>query len=412
MPQPPETNLRFNSSEGFRGFALPTSNTTYTPNQFFDVCLPHHSRGCVRLVAFLIRKTLGWCDADGNPQTERHLVSYADLEGAGINRDMIHAAIDEAIRYHFIRCVRSPSIQRAGQRAASGLYELKWDESGDYIKDPEKFRGFFIGEGNRTYIPNQFFDLLIPAETLAVIKVVGSIIRFSIGYQNKWGHRRQNVSLSFQHIQNYTRLKDRTTLSKAVRYAMKSNFIERVEEGYFDPDAGKLSKAAVYAVKWLSQNTDTLNGRKTLPGISSLLERSEMPTGNGRKTRPGERSENPTDIEIKQINKTLKQQETGESAASFEKLKEAGFDDVAAKAMAKRFSFDRIDRQITWMAGRKFKSNRLGMLRKAIEQDWQAPGGGSGKLGQPNFDRSSRRGESFEGALASVKSRFWDQPSN
>ena len=35
----------------FTGFALPTSNTTYVPNQYFDVCLPHYSRGVVRLVA-------------------------------------------------------------------------------------------------------------------------------------------------------------------------------------------------------------------------------------------------------------------------------------------------------------------------------------------------------------------------
>ena len=54
----------------FTGFASPTSNTTYTPNQFFDVCLPNHSRGVVRLVGYMIRRTLGWCDANGNPQHE------------------------------------------------------------------------------------------------------------------------------------------------------------------------------------------------------------------------------------------------------------------------------------------------------------------------------------------------------
>src|SRR5882724_7074375 len=80
----------------FAGFALPTSNTTYTPNQFFDVCLPHYSRGVVRLVGFMLRKTLGWCDAEGRPQAEQHAVSYSDLENAGISRDMIRLAIDEA----------------------------------------------------------------------------------------------------------------------------------------------------------------------------------------------------------------------------------------------------------------------------------------------------------------------------
>ena len=64
----------------FTGFTSPTSNTTYTPNQFFDVCLPNHSRGVVRLVGYMIRKTLGWCDANGNPQHETVTFSYGDLK--------------------------------------------------------------------------------------------------------------------------------------------------------------------------------------------------------------------------------------------------------------------------------------------------------------------------------------------
>src|SRR5438105_500865 len=188
----------------FVGFNLPTSNTTYTPNQFFDVCLPHYSRGVVRLVAFMIRKTLGWCDAQGRPQAEQHAVSYADLEEAGISREMIRSSIDQAIKGHFIRCVRRPSAKTAGISSVTGLYELQWDDRPEYVKDPRHFRGFFAGEGNRTYIPNQFFDQLLPNETLAVLKVVGSVIRFSIGFANKWGHRRKNVALSYQHIQNYS----------------------------------------------------------------------------------------------------------------------------------------------------------------------------------------------------------------
>lgn len=61
------------------GFHPPTSNTTYTPNQFFDVCLPNCSRGTLRLIGFMLRKTLGWCDANGNPQREQILISYNEL---------------------------------------------------------------------------------------------------------------------------------------------------------------------------------------------------------------------------------------------------------------------------------------------------------------------------------------------
>jgi hypothetical protein len=34
----------------FAGFLPPVSNTTFTPNQFFDVCLPHCSRSAIRVV--------------------------------------------------------------------------------------------------------------------------------------------------------------------------------------------------------------------------------------------------------------------------------------------------------------------------------------------------------------------------
>jgi hypothetical protein len=170
MTPPLDKTLKSNFPESFEGFAPPTSNTTYTPNQFFDVCLPHYSRGCVRLVAYLIRKTLGWCDEQGNPQSELHLVSWSDFQKAGISRSMIRAAIDEAVRGHFIRCLRSPKGKAPGQAAQSGLYELNWDEHSEYIKDPKEFKGFFAGEGNRTYIPNQFFDHVVIHEPLAVVE--------------------------------------------------------------------------------------------------------------------------------------------------------------------------------------------------------------------------------------------------
>lgn len=77
----PSSSSNRGSAVGFEGFALPTSNTTYTSNQFFDACLPYRSRGVVRLVGYnMIRKTLGWCDAHGNPQNETIEFSYNELE--------------------------------------------------------------------------------------------------------------------------------------------------------------------------------------------------------------------------------------------------------------------------------------------------------------------------------------------
>jgi hypothetical protein len=119
------------------------------------------------------------------------------------------------------------------------------------------------------------------------VKVVGSVIRLSIGFQTKWGHRRQNVSLSYQHIQNYSHLKDRKTLSQSIRVALGHNYIERVERGYFDPNAGKLSRAAVYA-REVAQQSRGSNDRSEIPTGKKQdsqsvrkphRQRLEIPTG-------------------------------------------------------------------------------------------------------------------------------------
>jgi hypothetical protein len=207
----------------FRGFVAPTSNTTYTPNQFFDVCLPYSSRGCVRLVAYMVRRTLGWCDADGNPIEDQLVISYADLvQNAVISRGGITKAIDETVKANFIVCLRKGRPKSPGKNSTSALYELGWDAGEQYIKDPALFQGFFEGEGNRTDIPNQFFDHIVRFESLAVIKVVGSIIRFSIGFQAKRGRRRQQVAMSYNDIQRYAKISVRRNLARAIREAIES----------------------------------------------------------------------------------------------------------------------------------------------------------------------------------------------
>lgn len=380
----------------FTGYPAPTSNTTYTPNQFFDVVLPRSSRGVVRLVGYMIRKTLGWCDPDGNPQETQILISYSDLEkNAGISRDMIRRAITEALDGGFIICVREGRPKAAGQSAVSALYELHWDESGQYTTDPNHFQGFYAGQGNHTYIPNAFFDFTLTHETLAVIRVVGAIIRNTIGWQTKYGFRRQQVELSFTAIQRRTRISSRQTLSEAIQQAIEHNHIFRVAEGYFDPHAGKASKAAKYAVRWQDNASYPMIGQKTVPDDSpigqktvpenSYADRSENRTGIGQKTVPHHRSENRTDIEIKQLNKTLKRKQQQPKAPavvetlstiqnkSFQLLTEQGFTPRDAHALAYTHPAQTIENQINWLRKRTPTRNPLGMLRRAIEENWNEP---------------------------------------
>ena len=232
----------------FDGYAPPTSSTTYTPNQFFDVVLPHASRGCLRLVAYLIQKTLRISDKDGNPMYPECHASYHELsEKAGIGRGRVKEAIDEAIARRCIDCLQMGQRHKAGEEGRSALYALRWDERPEYIRDPAQFDGFFEGEGNYTRIPNAFFDHTIPNENLSVVKVVGVVIRHTIGWQKKVGFRRQQVQMSFTELMRRSGIASRSTVSQAVKEAIERNHIERVEEGRFDPYSGV---ATTWGVKW------------------------------------------------------------------------------------------------------------------------------------------------------------------
>lgn len=400
----------------FSGYAPPTSSTTYTPNQFFDVVLPRASRGCLRLVAYLVRKTLGWSDEHGNPQNPEATVSYRELiENAGIGRGRIKEAIQEATENRYINCLRFGQPHRAGEEGFSALYSLRWDERESYVTDPDEFDGFFAGNGNLTHIPNDFFDYTIPTEPLALVKVVGVIIRNTIGFQTKYGFRRQQVELSFSDIMRRAGIASRSTVNIALKEAVEKNHIRKVSEGYFDPRAGAESAAATYGIKWIDQDQspprkavvefNSPKGSKIEPGDrfqnrtgkngtvpkSNRGDGSKIEPENGTGIEPGtvpksnqEGFRNRTDIKTTFLNNLPKQQQqaAGDAVAvgsqellSAKMLMEAGFDFEAAASLASKHPLETIRRQVEWLPRRKATRNALGLLRKAIEEDWQEPEG-------------------------------------
>lgn len=54
-------------------------------------------------------------------------------------------------------------------------------------------------------------------------------------------------------------------------------------------------------------------------------------------------------------------------------LRDAGFDDSTARRLASGASEEQINQQIRWLPGRNPDQNRLGMLRRAIEENGSAP---------------------------------------
>jgi hypothetical protein len=387
------------SGEGsalFRGFHSLEANFLYCPNQFFDLCLPHCSRGVVRLVAYMLRRTLGWLDTHGNPIEQRIAVSYQDfIDAASISRGAVGQAIEDAIDARFVRRVKRGRANENGRAGEAARFELCWDESGDFISTPKEFRGFFTGEGHRSPIPNDFFDVVIPDESLAVVQVVGAVLRHTVGYQNQFGGRRQQAPLSYNYLQRYTGIGGRRHLTDAIQQALQANYIRVAQEGVFDPRAGHNGMAAQYAVKWAEDGSRLAdNGSKREPApngsgahgtvqkgnqrYSSKREPAEAyrkGTSNGPKREPVERFKKGT-IEKTYSNNTSKQQQQSAAAADcLENLIKEGFDSRTATMLLNQAEPQSIYNQIAWLDRRQPSRNRLGMLRRAIQENWPEPQG-------------------------------------
>ena len=167
----------------FPGFPDFRANVTFVPLQFFTVVLPHRSRGCVRLVGYMIRRLLGWVDTDGNPTHEQVQFSYRALvTEVGISRGAIAAAIKEALECRLIVRVDG------AEAGANSVYALRWSDC--YTNSPHGFAGFFrreavtltgsgdgcdmpVAKAARKNIPNAFFDHVLRRDRLSVARVVG-----------------------------------------------------------------------------------------------------------------------------------------------------------------------------------------------------------------------------------------------
>ena len=356
------------SAQTFPGFEPLTANYVYCPNQFLDLCLPHCSRGAVRIIGYLLRETLGWLDSNGQPLKQHITVRYRDLiQKAGVSRGAVGPALAEAVLAGFIQCSQTASQKSAGQSGQSAVYSLRWATTGDYVNDIHHFTGFFTGEGHRTPVPNRFFDDVIPHESLSVVKVVGAVIRHTVGYQNQFGGRRTSAPLSYSQIQRYSNLGDRSTLAQAIRHAQQTGYIECVQSGHFSPNSAQ-QQSATYAVRWLQQAKSPQDGSKNRPAS----EQFKNPTSIGSETPPTDRFKNQTSKKDTSTNDINKQQQAA-VANAVSLLTNTGLDRATAIKLAEKRGLTIVENQLAWLESRNPTSNRIGMLRKAIDEDWPKP---------------------------------------
>jgi hypothetical protein len=351
----------------FEGFEPLTANFVYCPNQFFDVCLPYNTRGVVRLVAYIIRQSLGFRDSNGNPIRQNISVPFQDfINKAQISRGSIVPAIKVAIENNFIVCTKRPRAKSKGCTAVSGEYALKWGTNETYSAKPESFNGFYTGKGCRTPIPNSYFDQLVPNETLAVTKVVGAVLRQTVGYETQFG-RREQVDLSYTAIQNFVKIRDRKTVADAIKHSLERQFIRRINAGKF-ASSSALRETARYSVKWLEAGKRKVNGSKSQPASNQF----KKPTSIGSELPPVERFKKPTSLKTNPENENNKQDTVAVNAKAIDLLKR-WFDNDTAKHLLLQTSLDEIENQVDWLPLRNPSNNPAGMLRRAIEERWSQP---------------------------------------
>ena len=364
----------------FQGFQPLDANYVYCPNQFFDICLKSNSRGMVRIVAYILRQTLGWFDENGQPINQTVKVSYRDLiEKAGVSRGAIRPAIQRAEAIGFIKCCVQPTPNVKSKSSQTAEYTLRWDHNLAYANSFESFSGFFAGEGNRTAIPNSFFDDVIPNESLAVCKVVGAVIRHTIGYQNQFGQRMTEAVLSYTQLQKYVALRDRSTMAKAIRRAIDVGYVQILSKGNFSNDP-RTRCATTYAIRWFTKAKNQNSGSKIRPTATTETKRFKNPTRNSSKSRPAQRFKNPTSIKKTNTKENLKQQTDVVDDFSKEvfsntvlRLIEVGFKRETARQLVESRGVDVVDRQLSWIKFRDVRKSKTGLLRKAIEEDWSEP---------------------------------------
>ncbi|MHB1000077.1 MAG: hypothetical protein ACYC27_12605 [Armatimonadota bacterium] len=386
----------------FTGYPAPISNYTYTPNQFFDVVLPHFSRGAVRICAYMIRQALGWCNNEGDPHEGQIGLSHSELAAsANVSERSVGEALQELIDGRILECLQEPVRSAPGRRGGiPGIYAIRWSST-EYTCKPEEFDGFFEDEGggHMTRVPDLFFDYTVRHEKLSVIRVVGCILRNTVGYEHRRGFRRVQVQYSHRQIMLRTGITSKDVIADAIQTALKNGHIIEVSSGRFDPDGGMESCAAVYSIHWSDNWTGSVQhpqierpaksgadnskkrggDRQAEFGADLGNNRGEASAKNGAGTTCKKQSD--IKITIPEITFNKKQQQSSTSAIngtdSAEQAVAAliafGFNYEVAKELTSAHPADVIHSQLEYFSYRTPAQNPQGMLRRAIEQNWSAP---------------------------------------
>ena len=184
-------------------------------------------------------------------------------------------------------------------------------------------------------------------------------------------------------LTNYSR----RHVHEALHEAMKRGYIERMSGEYHDSRVGARSQGATYRIRWTAQAVNPVSADSKAPRPQSREAAASFTFLNSSKKVNAQPVQNGEWEEYKMVNaisikRSIKNRSTAAAdqkppaAAADEiiaKLLAVGFDVSAAGQLASRWSVEVIEQQLAWLPQRKADRNRLGLLRRAIEENWPPP---------------------------------------
>ncbi len=359
----------------FGGFEYPDANCIFCPNQLFDLALSSLSTVHEwRLLCYVIHETLSTLDRNGVPVRQDIEISRNELHReARIGRQEITATIDSLVRLGFFAHVSEPVPNSNTGKGKARTFRLAWDlPAASYTKNLDYFHGFFAGEGNRTAIPKDFFTKVVPFENHACNKIVGAVLRHTVGFQNQFGGRVEEAPLSFEFIKQFTNIRSDSTINDALKHSIERKYIERTKSGTFSFDPAMRSPS-FYTVYWLKGTKSVVPQgdeiRSSKSGQNPKQQGDENPSSNYKNSVAATGDEIRSNINLP----ILKQQTEVVDQKCLQLLLAEGFKKTAALQIVKQADSKVIENQIASYQYWKSTGKGLGFLRKAIAENWDEP---------------------------------------
>jgi hypothetical protein len=208
---------------------------TPTPRYFIDLMFSGEKYSVVKVVALVIRKTLGWCiQGNAKHRRTRDEISRSQFMSVmGMSKNSARTAIDTALERGYITLV-SEHDEETGTGAT---YTLPIVDDGE----PGVVDGVFTGHVDFDFaeIPNWFFDVVLPNENESTAKIVLAMLlerwkARSTTTDPETGHKpwiMLNIPMSHTMLMERTGM-DRKRVSVAVSEAERKGYIVCLVQGH------------------------------------------------------------------------------------------------------------------------------------------------------------------------------------